>query len=171
LKSKIMRGLTRYWRWTTSGTKWRLAGGIGGPLLLALVAIGALTAEEEKPTPALTEAQTSTTNAAPQVATTQTAPSTEAPTQPPPPPAAPTPVPAQTYRVVAGDNPTAIASKLGVPPAQVDQWVQQFLVINNTSAAALQVGQDLKIPPVQAAAAPLGHWVSRPAGRWSWGRL
>ena len=38
---EIRRGLIRYWRWTTGGSKWRLAAGVGGPILALLIVIGA----------------------------------------------------------------------------------------------------------------------------------
>jgi len=38
-----------YWGWTTGGSRWRLAGGIGGPILAVLVAVSAIAGGEEEP--------------------------------------------------------------------------------------------------------------------------
>lgn len=46
------RGLASYWRWTTSGPKWKLAAGLSGPLLLLLIIISALSGgSDDKDTP------------------------------------------------------------------------------------------------------------------------
>jgi LysM repeat protein len=52
-----------------------------------------------------------------------------------------------TYTVESGDNPTAIAEKLGVPESQRAAWVEQFLALNNVSASGLVIGDVLKLPP------------------------
>ena len=62
-----------------------------------------------------------------------------------------TPGTGRTYTVVSGDSPNGIATKLGVPSAQQTQWVQQLLQMNNTTAATLQVGQVLQLPPIPGA--------------------
>ena len=74
------------------------------------------------------------------------------PTIPAPPTATATVAAPATYTVVAGDNPTIIARKLGVPEAQQAAWVQQLLTLNNTTDRTIQVGQVLKLPPTTAAA-------------------
>ena len=74
-----------------------------------------------------------------------------APTQPAlaPPTATQPPAPASvdTYTVVAGDTPNAIANKLNVASDRSDAWVAQLLSMNNTTASGLQIGQVLKLPP------------------------
>jgi hypothetical protein len=58
-----------------------------------------------------------------------------------------TPAP-KTYTVVAGDNPTVIAQKLGVPAADTDSWITEMLALNGASATTLQIGQTLILPPI-----------------------
>jgi LysM repeat protein len=61
---------------------------------------------------------------------------------------APTATPAPTtYIVESGDNPTLIAEKLGVPADEIDAWVEELLALNGVEANALQVGQELLLPP------------------------
>jgi hypothetical protein len=72
---------------------------------------------------------------------------------PPPPTATPAASAAPTtYKVVSGDNPTSIATKLKVPAAAQAQWIADMLKLNNTTANALAVGADLKLPPIPGAA-------------------
>src|SRR4051794_18567244 len=52
------------------------------------------------------------------------------------------PVPVQTYTVVSGDTPNAIAGKLNVPSDRIEAWVAQMLTLNNTTASGLQIGQE-----------------------------
>ena len=67
-----MDWLRSYWRWTTAGSKWRLAAGLGGPILALLVLLGAVsggsddgessgaTPQGKTPTPTAAEAATAT---------------------------------------------------------------------------------------------------------------
>jgi len=57
-----------------------------------------------------------------------------------------------TYTVVSGDTGFGIANKLNIPAAQQQQWVNDLLRINNTTAGALRVGQVLTLPPAPGAA-------------------
>ena len=83
-------------------------------------------------------------------ASTQTPPGTTGST-PPTPTVQPIPTatpPPSTYTVVSGDNPTLIARKVGVPPEDVDAWVVEMLALNGVDATALQIGQELILPPI-----------------------
>jgi hypothetical protein len=94
------RGLASYWRWTTSGPKWKLAVGLSGPLLLLLIIISAASGgSDDTPKQAVNQPIAETTSDAPLVAgaapTEKPAntPRPEAPTATPRPPT-PTPPPA-----------------------------------------------------------------------------
>ncbi len=56
------------------------------------------------------------------------------------------------YTVVAGDNPGAIAEKLGVPLDRRESWIEEMLSLNGVTATTLQIGQDLILPPFDATA-------------------
>ena len=75
------------------------------------------------------------------------------PTAQPAPVLTPTPAAPTTYVVEAGDNPTLIAEKLGVPGDEVDAWVAEMLALNDTEATFLQVGQELVLPPIAGSTA------------------
>jgi hypothetical protein len=51
-----------------------------------------------------------------------------------------------TYTVVAGDNPEAIAAKMGIPPVQRAAWSLQLMTLNNVGAKGLQIGRVRKLP-------------------------
>jgi LysM repeat protein len=72
----------------------------------------------------------------------------------PPPATTPAPPAGATYTVVSGDTGFGIANKLNIPAAQQQQWVNDLLRINNTTAGALRVGQVLNLPPPAPGAAP-----------------
>jgi nucleoid-associated protein YgaU len=51
------------------------------------------------------------------------------------------------YTVVAGDTPSGIAEKVGVPAGIRDEWIQEMLALNGVTETTLQVGQELILPP------------------------
>jgi LysM repeat protein len=53
---------------------------------------------------------------------------------------------AGTYTVVANDNPSVIADKLGVPTNQQAVWVAELIALNAISPTGLQIGQVLQLP-------------------------
>ena len=77
----------------------------------------------------------------------------------PAPATTPAPPAGTTYTIVSGDTGFGIANKLNIPAAQQQQWVNDLLRIDNTTAGALRVGQVLNLPPTPGAApapAPAG---------------
>jgi hypothetical protein len=54
-----------------------------------------------------------------------------------------------TYIVKAGDYPTLIADHAGVPEDLQDAWIQEMLSLNGVEATALQIGQELILPPFE----------------------
>lgn len=78
-------------------------------------------------------------------------------TLPPAPTLEPTPVAPTTYIVQSGDYPSLIAENVGVPAALQDDWIVAMLALNETDATALQVGQELKLPPFSPGASAGGQ--------------
>lgn len=71
--AQVGAGLASYWRWTTGGSKWRLAAGIGGPVLALLIVVSALGGSEEEngsDTTAVNKPAAETTSDAPAAAPT-----------------------------------------------------------------------------------------------------
>lgn len=60
-----------------------------------------------------------------------------------------------TYTVQPGDSPLLIAESAGVPGPERDAWVNQMLMLNNTDAYSLQVGQQLILPPMANGSVPM----------------
>jgi LysM repeat protein len=60
---------------------------------------------------------------------------------------APTAFTQMHYTVVAGDVPSVIAEKVGVPVDARDAWIEEMLALNGVTATTLQVGQVLILPP------------------------
>jgi LysM repeat protein len=56
------------------------------------------------------------------------------------------------YVVESGDYPSLIADKVGVPAAEQDAWIAAMLALNATEATALQIGQELQLPPFASGA-------------------
>jgi LysM repeat protein len=81
----------------------------------------------------------------------------------PPPATTPAPPAGTTYTVVSGDTGFGIANKLNIPAAQQQQWVNDLLRINNTTAGALRVGQVLNLPPPAPGTAPAPGGAAPPA--------
>jgi hypothetical protein len=147
--------LRAYWVWTNGGSRWRLVAGLGGPLLAAILVASALGGSSEPE--AMDTPPKATSFAAGVTSATPVPPSPGASTPTLPPATSATSVSAQatvaapisnaaTYVVVAGDNPSLIAQKLGIPAEQREAWTQQVLALNGVSAAGLQVGQILRLP-------------------------
>jgi LysM repeat protein len=84
----------------------------------------------------------------------------------------PTPLPVlpalTTYVVKSGDYPTLIAEEAGVPADQQDAWIEEMLALNGVEATALQIGQELILPPIDGESSPVARATSRagnpPAG-------
>jgi hypothetical protein len=92
-----------YWQWTTGGSKWRLASGVAGPVLAAVIVLSAVAGQEEPEAeqsvtePTAISVVAPTTDPAPAGASSGEGAPTEVPTM------TPTPVPA-IYAVQPGDT-------------------------------------------------------------------
>ena len=134
-----------YWRWTTGGSKWRLVGGIGGPILAGLFVLGAVFGETEEPSEDLAvstrELQASATATA---QTPENLPAVDPPMATLEPPA-PTPVPA-TYTIQPGDSLSAICAS-NAPHLTTDSCILQVVQLNAlVDPGQIAVGQTLLLP-------------------------
>jgi micrococcal nuclease len=97
-----------YWRWTTGGSKWRLATGIGGPIFVFLLVFGAVSGDEASQQAPSSSARTALTVAVPTSSPTEAFTATAATATETPVAATATPavlgVQALVVRVIDGDT-------------------------------------------------------------------